>query len=124
MAGEELNRRNGFWALSGDNEESPRAEVCGIDSDRTWIRPAAIEFHVSRVRKPLGSAVKMVEHGNRVVLDPDASHVQNTATEERLEVRLKAGTCVEARVGRRAVHHIGLWMCGRRAERARRSRGL
>lgn len=56
----ELNRRNGFWALRGDDEESSKVEFCTIDFERALARPAAIEFHVAWSRR---SKSRNVERG-------------------------------------------------------------
>ena len=51
-------------------------------------------FNVADVGKPLAAAGKVVEAGNRVVLDEGDSYVENKATGERMPLRKEKGVYV------------------------------
>jgi hypothetical protein len=93
---------------SGD----PRTEVVGtlrgastMKEERTIIAEVSQEeltrecgfiFNVADVAKPLASAVKVCQAGNRVVLDPEdgKSYVENISTGERMKLSIEKGTFV------------------------------
>ena len=51
-------------------------------------------FNVANVAKPLAAAGKIVEAGNRVVLDAKGSYVEHVATGERMQLRKEKGVYV------------------------------
>jgi hypothetical protein len=57
-------------------------------------RKAAMKFHVAAVQRPLASAVKVVQAGNRVVMARDGAYIQNEATGEKMPLRVERGTFV------------------------------
>lgn len=63
------------WGREIRGEDSHAVETGAIDLRKPLTRSAAIEFNIARVRKPLASAAKMAQNGNRVVLDMDGSYV-------------------------------------------------
>ena len=62
--------------------------------DKTLTRPSTMTFNVAGVCKPLVSAVKVVEAGNRIVMDAEGSYVENKKTGERMQLRSKKGVFV------------------------------
>jgi hypothetical protein len=86
------------------NEESANEE--GLNSrervliaevtEEAWTRESGLIFNVADVAKPLASAVKVCEAGNRVVLDPEPgqSYVENIASGERMKLTKENGTFV------------------------------
>ena len=76
------------------NAESWTVPVMAVAGGRTMTRRSAIEFHVADVRRPLASAAKMIQAGNRIVLDSSGSFVENVATGEKMEVKVKDETFV------------------------------
>ena len=87
--------RNRFHVLGLDaDEEVEEAELMAVDPAKPLTRLSTIEFNVADVRKPLASAAKMVQQGNRVVLDSDGSYIQNKSTGECMQVKLKDETFV------------------------------
>ena len=57
-------------------------------------RESSIQFNVTDARRPLVSAVKICEAGNRVHLDKNGGYVENEATGERMQLRKSRGTYV------------------------------
>ena len=57
-------------------------------------RMSGMVFAVADVRKPLAAAAKVVAAGNRVVLAPDGSFVENLSTGEKLKLREERGVYV------------------------------
>ena len=85
--------RNRFEALQEDEEIVP---IMAVETQKAqaMTRTSAIEFHAADVRKPLASAVKMANAGNRIVLDKQGSYVENVDTGERMEVKVQGETFV------------------------------
>jgi hypothetical protein len=57
-------------------------------------RKAAMKFHVAAVQRPLASAVKVVQAGNRVVMSATGSFIENERSGERMPLRVERGTFV------------------------------
>ena len=57
-------------------------------------RKAVMKFHVAKVQRPLASAAKVVEAGNRIIMEKGGSFIENVATGERMKVRVERGTYV------------------------------
>ena len=59
-------------------------------------RESGITFNVTDVVRPLVSAVRICDAGNRIVMDPDPeqSYVENLNTGERIKLRRDKGTFV------------------------------
>jgi hypothetical protein len=53
-----------------------------------------MKFHVAAVQRPLASAVKVVQAGNRVVMSSTGSFIENERTGERMPLRVERGTFV------------------------------
>jgi hypothetical protein len=53
-----------------------------------------MRFHGAAVQRPLASAVKVVQAGNRVVMSPSGSFIENEKTGERMPLRIERGTFV------------------------------
>jgi len=51
-------------------------------------------FNVAKVSKPLAAAGKVVDAGNRVVLDQHGSYIEHVETGERLHLRKERGVYV------------------------------
>jgi len=52
------------------SEDAPK-EVNTVANERTeWTGPTSIRFNVANVQRPLAAASKVVEKGNRVVIEP------------------------------------------------------
>ena len=78
------------------HEDEEIVPIMAVEAQKAqaMTRTSAIEFHVADVRKPLASAVKMVNAGNRIVLDKQGSYVENVDTGERMEVKVQDETFV------------------------------
>jgi hypothetical protein len=63
---------------------------------KEWTRASGMMFHVADVAKPLASAAKVCEAGNRIVMDPEPgkSYVENVLTGERMLLKKERGTFV------------------------------
>ena len=63
---------------------------------KQWTRMSGLMFNVAAVRKPLAAAAKVVEAGNRVVLDrdPEMCFVENVETQDRMKLRREKGVYV------------------------------
>jgi hypothetical protein len=57
-------------------------------------RKAAMKFHLAAVQRPLSSAVKVVQAGNRVVLAREGAYIQSDFTGEKMPLRVERGTFV------------------------------
>ena len=53
-----------------------------------------MKFHVADATKPLASAMAVVKAGNKVVLDPEGSYIENKLTKERIKLIEVGGTFV------------------------------
>ena len=79
--------------------QAPKSEetvIGAVTADSKAAREKSLVFNVADVRKPLASAVKVCEAGNRIVLDPDPSkcRIENVQTGERISLRKSRGTYV------------------------------
>jgi hypothetical protein len=71
--------------------------IAEVETDqKEWTRASGMMFHVADVAKPLASAVKVCEAGNRIVMDPEPgqSYVENVLTGERMMLKKERGTFV------------------------------
>ena len=86
--------RGGRGAASYEEEED-EVQVASIDS-KEWTRVGGMKFNVADVKKPLAAAAKVVEAGNRIVLDPDPnkSFIENVETKERMRVKKEKGVYI------------------------------
>ena len=57
-------------------------------------RRASMKFHVAKVQRPLASAAKVVDAGNRIVMEKGGSFIENVATGEKMKLRVDRGTYV------------------------------
>jgi hypothetical protein len=84
--------------LAKDEERNSQKKVMIAEvSEETWTRESGLIFNVADVAKPLASAVKVCEAGNRVVLDlskPGMSYVENIKSGERMQLTKEKGTFV------------------------------
>ena len=86
-----LNNR--FEELSADEE----VMINAIEAEgKKLTRPSGMMFNVADVAKPLASAVKVCEAGNRIIMDPEPgkSYVENILTGERMLLKRDKGTFV------------------------------
>ena len=95
----QVQRRRRCRAAGGGKERptSGSSEVpIGAVVAEGWSRMGGMVFHVADVKKPLAAAAKVVEAGNRVVVDPNpgASFIENIATGERIALRKERGVYV------------------------------
>jgi len=73
-------------------EEAPK-ELNAI-GDEQWTGPTSIRFNVANVQRPLAAASKVVEKGNRVVMEPGGGFIENIASGERIQLRIDRGVYV------------------------------
>ena len=87
----ELRKR--FVDLEPDAEHE---EVNAVDEGRKMTRESGMVFNVADVGKPLVSAVKVCDAGNRIVMDPepDKCYIEKVDTGERMKSRSEKGTFV------------------------------
>jgi hypothetical protein len=71
-------------------------EVNGVEDGQRLTRESSMDFNVADVGKPLASAVKVCQAGNRVLLSPEpgGSYIENIKSGERMELRVEKGTFV------------------------------
>ena len=67
-------------------------EVNGVSGENEGWK--SLLFNEAGVTKPLASAAKVVEAGNRVVLSPEASYIENVQTGEKVNLRREKGVFV------------------------------
>jgi hypothetical protein len=78
-------------SMSFGNSVGRTFEVNAVEAGGTHRR-ASMKFHVANVQRPLVSAVKVVQAGNRVVMDSSGSFIENARTGELLPLRVERGT--------------------------------
>ena len=89
------------WQVRGKLQAKPE-EIYTIgdidaehgESEKVFTRLSSMTFNVAGVCKPLASAAKVVEAGNRIIMDPEGSYVENVKTGERMQLRIKKGVFV------------------------------
>ena len=101
----------------------PRQDARKVDINAVAGRAgktAAMKFHVVKVQRPLASAVKVVEAGNRIVTAKGEAYTENEANGDRMPMRIERGTFVfdvQYQGARRARSHwtaVPESMCGPR----------
>ena len=55
---------------------------------------AAMKFNVAKVQRPLASAVKVVEAGNKIVMSKSGAYIEHEGTGARMPLRVERGTFV------------------------------
>jgi hypothetical protein len=81
------------------NKSSPdvcvkdKVEINAVNTSET-TRRACMKFHVAKVQRPLASAVKVVEAGNRIVMGKGEAYIENEVTKDRMPLRIERGTFV------------------------------
>ena len=69
----------------------------GVGTNRPKMsRESGMRFNVAKVQKPLASAAKVVEAGNKISMGPNPgdNYIENAATGERIGLRVERGTYV------------------------------
>ena len=66
----------------------------GVVENGKTMRKASMKFHVAKVQRPLASAAKVVEAGNRIVMEKGGSFIETVATGEKMKLRVERGTYV------------------------------
>ena len=76
------------------SEGEPR-EVNTVANERTeWTGPTSIRFNVANVQRPLAAASKVVEKGNRVLMEPGGGYIQSISTRDKIKLRIDRGVYV------------------------------
>jgi hypothetical protein len=92
--------RDGFKDHGSDNTKGGHhfggcKNIVGINAvSASTGRRAAMRFNVAPVQRPLASAAKVVEAGNKIVMSKKESYVENETTGERMPLRIERGTFV------------------------------
>ena len=93
---------NPFRMLEPDDDE----EIEGVDANifighvgdggRKLSRASGMRFNVAKVKRPLASAAKVVQAGNRIQMGPrpEDNYIQNLETGEKIAIRVERGTYV------------------------------
>jgi hypothetical protein len=76
--------------LHDDSLEHVVIGAVGVGSGRK----AAMRLHVAGVQRPLASAAKVAQAGNRVVMSSNGSFIEHEKTGERIPLRVERGTFV------------------------------
>ena len=89
----EGSRRGVFYRGAGGdkifNEGEQRVEFFTERNDLM-----ALTFQVAKVPRPLASLMKLIKHGNRVVLDEEGSYLMHKATGTVTPIREKRGVFI------------------------------
>jgi len=81
--------------VSNSHGKQEIREASTITKERTeWTGPTSIRFNVANVQRPLAAASKVVEKGNRVVMEPGGGYIQNISTGEKIKLRIDRGVYV------------------------------
>ena len=83
------NRWQSLEEYTGDSES-----VIGSVAGKRLTRESGIVFNVTNAKRPLASAVKMCEAGNRIFMDATGCYIQNIKTGEKMALRKEGGTFV------------------------------
>jgi hypothetical protein len=77
-------------------KEEENIDICPVEAKVAayHTRPSSMQFHVADVTKPLAAAAKVVEKGNRIVLDAKGSYIEHAASGERMQLYVKKGVYV------------------------------
>jgi hypothetical protein len=70
------------------------AVECPIGAVEAGGRRASMRFHVASVQRPLASAVRVVQAGNRVIMSQKGAYIENETSGERMPLRIERGTFV------------------------------
>ena len=82
----------------GKREMREANAIANERNERTG--PTSIRFNVANVQRPLAAASKVVEKGNRVVMEPGGGYIQNISTGEKIKLRIDRGVYVfDVRLG-------------------------
>jgi len=93
----------GCCAEAGEEEEEESMDevmVGAVTEDevkgRKLSRESGMRFNVARVQRPLASAAKVVEAGNRISMGPkpEDNYIENGVTGEKIRLRVERGTYV------------------------------
>ena len=93
MSKASIDLQNRF-AILADIEGEQITDICAVESAEKLTRESGLEFNVADVKKPLASAVRVVQAGNRVVMDEEGSYIENKETGECMKVRIENDTFV------------------------------
>jgi hypothetical protein len=85
-----IDRGSAYWPVGVQDVEINAVGAAGAASHRR----ACMKFHVARVQRPLASAVKVVEAGNRIVMSKGEAYIENEGTGDRMPLRIERGTFV------------------------------
>jgi hypothetical protein len=69
-------------------------DICPVEAKVAKPLACSMQFHVADVTKPLAAAAKVVEKGNRIVLDAGGSYIEHAASGERMQLYVKKGVYV------------------------------
>ena len=70
-------------------------DVNGVgNGSEDWTRLSSIRFNVANVQRPLAAASKVIEAGNRVIMEPGGGYIQNVTTGEKIKLRVDRGVYV------------------------------
>jgi hypothetical protein len=81
---------DGVWMIGNAHvvEEIGIIQVDGEIAEKL-TRPSATKFNEADVRKPLASAVQVVEAGNRIIMEENEGYIENKKTGERMMMRVE-----------------------------------
>jgi hypothetical protein len=67
-----------------------------IEINAVGVAPqrAAMRFHLAKVQRPLASAVKVAEAGNRIIMAKGGAYIEHEVTGARMPLRVERGTFV------------------------------
>ena len=83
------------WKMNR-RHDVPIGAVRAASSKPKLSRESRMKFNVAKVQKPLASAVKVVEAGNRISMGPkpEDNFIENSVTGEKIGLRVEKGTFV------------------------------
>ena len=83
-----------FWTFHPTHPALQNTLEVEVNSVGTANKKAAMKFHVAKVQRPLASAVKVVEAGNKIVMTKSAAYIENEVTGDCIPLRVERGTFV------------------------------
>ena len=88
-----INLQNRF-AILADTTDETITDICAVESAEKLTQESGLEPNVADVKKPLASAVRVVQAGNRVVMDEEGSYIENVWTQDKIWLREDNGVYV------------------------------
>ena len=87
--------REGYILVSKTGEKGEEVLIMPVEARAERLtRASAMKFNEADVRRPLASAVSVVQAGNRIIMEEEGGYIENRVTGERMKIRVERNTYV------------------------------